>query len=179
MKYIKCLVLSVLLICLLCACAKEENNIKLEISPENKTIIELATQVYSDSQLTSIVQYEGNIDELSQVYSIDCLRRIQNGYRVSYLGDHSVASVSFDNDGDKITSNIYKLSLMSYDFKSLNSSDTLDDVKKIDANGEFIFLYTGRNDVPEISKHYTKDGYIIHIEYNGNNQIESITYELI
>lgn len=169
MKYIKCLVLSVLLICLLCACAKEENNIKLEISPENKTIIELATKVYSDSQLTSVVGFEGNIDELSHVYSIDCLRKTQNGYRASFLGDQSAASVFFDSDGNKIKSNVNKLSLMSCDFDSLNSFNTLDDVKKIDVNGEFIFLCTGRNDVPEISKHYTKDGYIIHIEYNENN----------
>ena len=68
---------------------------------------------------------------------------------------------------------------MSYDFESLNSTKTLDDVKKIDPNGEFLFLYTGRNDVPKISTHYTKDGYIILIEYEDNNQIVDITYELI
>jgi hypothetical protein len=179
MNYIKCLVLPLLLICLLCSCMKGENDLKLEISPENKSINELATQVYSDSQLTSIARFEGNIDELGQVYSIDCLRRTQNGYRASFLGYYSVAIVFFDNDGYKITSNVYKISLMSYDFESLNSTKTLDDVKKIDPNGEFLFLYTGRNDVPKISTHYTKDGYIILIEYEDNNQIVDITYELI
>lgn len=179
MKYIKCVVLCTTLICLLCACTKGDNNLLVETSPENKTIIELATQVYSNSQLTTIAQFEGTINELSQAYSIDCVRSTQNGYRVSFLGEQSVAIIQFNNDGDKIIGNVHKLSLMSCDYEWQSSLKTLDDIQKIDPNGEFLFLYAGRNDIPKISSHYTKDGYIVIIEYNDNNQIVNITQELI
>ena len=68
---------------------------------------------------------------------------------------------------------------MSCDYEWQSSLKTLDDIQKIDPNGEFLFLYAGRNDIPKISSHYTKDGYIVIIEYNDNNQIVNITQELI
>ena len=49
----------------------------------------------------------------------------------------------------------------------------------IDPNGEYLFLYTGRNDTPKVSSHYTKDGYLITIEYDVSNVIISINEELI
>ena len=50
----------------------------------------------------------------------------------------------------------------------------LSDVQTIDPEGEYLFLYTGRNDVPKVSTHYTTDGFVITITYDKNNVIEKI-----
>ena len=65
------------------------------------------------------------------------------------------------------------------DFDKLVKGQSLDEVRAIDPNGEYLFLYTGRNDAPKVSSHYTKDGYLITIEYDVSNVITSINEELI
>ncbi len=55
----------------------------------------------------------------------------------------------------------------------------LEEVRAIDPDGEYLFLYTGRNDVPKVSSHYTKDGYLITIEYDESNAVVSVEQELV
>ena len=100
-------------------------------------------------------------------------------YRVSYLGHGSIAVFLFDSSGNKIWGNTYSTQLLKSDFDGLVKGQSLDEVKAIDPNGEYLFLYTGRNDTPKVSSHYTKDGYLITIEYDVSNVIISINEELI
>ena len=62
---------------------------------------------------------------------------------------------------------------------SLTKDHSLDEVMQIDPYGEYLFLYTGRNDLPRESFHYTKDGYIVCLEYDLENQICKITKFLL
>lgn len=179
MKYAKCIVLFILSLCLLCECAKGENNLKIKMSLPDKKVTELVSKTYNDTQLTNIVQYEGTMAELNTQYPIECIRKTGDFYRVSYLGNSSIVVLIFDNAGNKICGDVHGMILKQSDFTSLVNGQSLEDVQRIDPYGEYLFLYTGRNDIPRISNHYTKDGYLITIEYDKDNNILSLRNELI
>lgn len=79
----------------------------------------------------------------------------------------------------KILGSIYNCRKIKSDFGELKKGQTLENVQKIDPQGEYLFLYTGRNDTPKISSHYTKDGYLITIQYDDSGTIIDIAEELI
>ena len=168
-----------ILLCVLSACNKGECDLEIKISSPDKNLTELASKSYSNSQLLTIVEFEGTMVELNEQYPIECMRKIGNTYRVSYLGIDSVTVIVFDNNKHKIFGNVYSLFLSKTDFNSLDVGKVLNDVQKIDPNGEYLFLYTGRNDIPKISTHYTKDGYLYTITYDAKNVIVDIDCELI
>ena len=153
----------------------------METSSLNKTLIDLATKTYDDSELLEVTQFSGSIKELGFQYPIECLREDGGLYRVSYLGSENehIAVLWFDNSGNKVLWRIHGTRLINSDFEELSKGDVLEDVRDIDPNGEYLFLYTGRNDTPRISYHYTKDGYLIAIEYDVSNSIININKTLI
>ena len=168
-----------ILLFLLCSCAKGGNDLKIETSPSDKSLIDLASKIYDEPQLLELAKFNGSIDELNTQYPIECLREDNGTYRVAYLGIGSIAVLLFDNYGNRYWGNIYDTQLLKSDFEVLTKGQLLEEVRKIDPNGEFLFLYTGRNDTPKVSSHYTKDGYLITIEYDSSNNIISINEELI
>ena len=167
------------LLFLLCSCAKGGSDLKIETSPSDKSLIDLASKIYDEPQLSELVKFNGLIDELNAQFPIECLREDNGTYRVAYLGDGSIAVLLFDNYGNKFLGNIYNTQLLKSDFEGLTKGESLEEVRKIDPNGEYLFLYTGRNDTPKVSSHYTKDGYLIAIKYDASNNILSINEELI
>lgn len=160
------------------SCSVKSNSMNREISPSDKTIIDLNTKIYSETELLEITKFNGSIDDLNKVYPIECLRRINCGYRISYLGEKKIAVIIF-NDSDIMTSKCYDVHLSKSDFYGIETGKMLTDVQSMDPKGEYLFLYTGRNDTPKISTHYTTDGYLITITYNNSNEIVSIKEELI
>ena len=150
-----------------------------KISSLDENIVESASIIYDDLQLWEIVQFNESISKLDSQYPIECLREHNQSYRVSYLGDKKVVILIFDDSGNKILGNIYNMQKLKSDFEELIVGQPLQYVQKIDPHGEYLFLYTGRNDIPKISTHCTKDGYLITIEYDDSNTIISITEELI
>lgn len=171
--------ISIISLFLLYSCAKKGSNLKTEISPPDRSLIDLASQIYDEPQLSELAKFNGLIDELNAQYPIECLREDNGTYRASYLGDGSIAVLLFDDTGNSLLGKIYRTHLLKSDFDRLVKGQTLEEVKIIDPNGEYLFLYTGRNDTPKISTHYTKDGYLITIEYDVSNIIISINEELI
>lgn len=167
------------LLLLLCSCDGDENCMNVKISPSEKSLFDLATKIYEDSQLLELVKFSGKINELNNQYPIECLRNINGVYRASYLGDGSVAVLLFDDSGNRLSGNIYSTQLLTSDFDGLAKGQLLSEVRAIDPNGEYLFLYTGRNDTPKVSSHYTKDGHLITIAYDASNVIISINEELI
>ena len=168
-----------ILLFLLCSCAKGGSYLKIEISPSDKSLIDLASKIYDEAQLLELAKFNGSIDELNAQYPIECLREDNGMYRVSYLGDGSIAIFLFDGSGNRFFGSTYSTQLLKSDFDGLVKGQSLDEVRAIDPNGEYLFLYTGRNDTPKVSSHYTKDGYLITIEYDVSNVIISINEELI
>ena len=152
---------------------------KVKISPSDKSLIDLVSKTYDDMQLLEIAQFNGSINELSIQFPIECLRCHNGKYRVSYLGIEKVAILVFDDSGNKILGNIYNTVKLKSDFGGWIKGQSLEDIQKIDPHGEYLFLYTGRNDTPKMSSHYTKDGYLITIQYDDSGTIIDIVEELI
>lgn len=169
----------VLSLFILFACSEGDAKMEVEISPTNKNIIELSSQIYNKEQLMDIVAHEGSLKELSVQYPVECIRQIQGYYRIAYLGNDMVAILMFNQAGDRVLANTHILGSLKCDFSNLKVGNSLSDAQIIDPNGEYLFLYTGRNDIPRTSSHYTKDGYLITIEYDLSNTITSIREELI
>ena len=139
----------------------------------------MASKTYDETDLSELAEFNGLLNELNTKCPIECLRKDNGVYRVSYLGDGRIAVLLFDSSGNKILGNTYRTQLLKSDFNGLAKGQSLDAVRAIDPNGEYLFLYTGRNDTPKESLHYTKDGYLITIQYDASCSIISINEELI
>jgi len=172
-----CIVLCVFV--LLTSCQEGNTQVNINMSPENENLVDLATVIYDSEELKNILSFTGSVEELNKDYPIYCIRKISFGYRVTYLGDESIAVLLFNDLGNRLLGNIYGIDLLKSDFDGLVKGQSLNEVRAIDPNGEYLFLYTGRNDTPKTSSHYTKDGYLITIEYDVSNVIISIDKELI
>lgn len=168
-----------ILLLLLCSCAKGGSDLKIETSPSDKSLVDLASKIYEETELLELMKFSGSLNELNIKYPIECLREDNGMYRVSYLGDESVVIFLFDGSGNRLFGSTYSTQLLKSDFDKLVKGQSLDKVRAIDPNGEYLFLYTGRNDTPKVSFHYTKDGYLITIEYDVSNVITSINEKLI
>ncbi len=169
----------IVMLFLLCSCTKGGINLPIEISQPNKTIVDLASKTYNETELSELAKFNGSLTELNIKYPIECLREDNGMYRVSYLGDESIVILLFDSSGNKVLGSTYNSQLLKSDFDGLVKGQSLDEVRAIDPDGEYLFLYTGRNDTPKISSHYTNDGYLITIEYDVSNIIISINEKLI
>lgn len=179
MKIIKNLFLLLVIISLFCSCSKPEGNLEIEISSENKTTFELSSKVYSNTELSEIISFKGNIKDFCKIHTIDCVRSVDLGYRISFVGNQSIGIIIFNKNGDRIFSGIYELMPKNSSYETLKLSKTLGEVQKADPNGVYSFLYTGRNDIPKTSEHYSSDGYLTSIEYDNENNVVSIAKELI
>lgn len=169
----------IVMLFVMCSCAKGGSDLNIEISPPDKSLVDLASKIYDETELLELTKFNGSLNELNIKYPIECLREDNGMYRVSYLGNGSIAIFLFDNSGNRLFGSTYITQLLKSDFDGLVKGQSLDEVKAIDPDGEYLFLYTGRNDTPKVSSHYTKDGYLITIEYDVSNVIISINNELI
>lgn len=140
---------------------------------------------YTDAELSEISEFSGTKEDILSQYPTDYIQTIpienidnasdvQDSYQVIYRGETKILLYLFDASGNKISSQFYNTQLAKKSFDSLSQGQTLSDVQIIDPNGEYLFLYTGRNDLPRVSSHYTTDGFIIIISYDNNNIITSI-----
>ena len=179
MRLIKYFSLVLVILMLFASCAEGESDLKITISPPDKSLVDLASKMYDETQLSEISGFQGSINAINTKYPVECLREDNGTYRVSYLGDGEIAVLLFDNSGNRLWGNVYSTRLFKSDLDSLKKGQSLDDVRAMDPNGDYLFLYTSRNDTPKVSYHYTKDGYLIAIEYDVSNVIIGIKEELI
>ncbi len=173
------LIFIIVMLLVICSCTKGGSDLNIEISPPDKSLVDLASKIYEETELLELMKFSGSLNELNIKYPIECLREDNGMYRVSYLGDESVVIFLFDGSGNRLFASTYSTQLLKSDFDKLVKGQSLDKVRAIDPNGEYLFLYTGRNDTPKVSSHYTKDGYLITIEYDVSNVITSINEKLI
>ena len=140
---------------------------------------------YSDEQLSVIAGLSVTKDKLMEQYPTTYIQTasiVQNdgsaatdAVQLSYRGETKVLRLVYDSaSGSKILSHFYNVACSKKEFDTLAIGQHLDDVQKIDHEGEYLFLYAGRNDVPKASTHYTTDGFVITITYDNNNLIEKI-----
>lgn len=169
----------ILAVCLLCACAGGGDVQSATASPPDMSLVDLATTVYTDEALRDILQFDGTFRELDAKYPVECARSVSGSLRVAYQGNTQVALLLFDDNGGKLAGRVCNAVCARSDFDPLTRGSSLEDVQRIDPGGEYLFLYTGRNDTPRESTHCTRDGYLITIEYDSENAISGITIERI
>lgn len=162
-----------------CSCFKGGSDLKFELSPPDKSLNELANTIYDKSQLLEIAMFTGTLGELDAQYPIECIRKDKNTYRVTYLGHESVSVLVFDDSGNKLFGKTYCTKMFKHDFSDLTEGKSLEEVRELDPNGEYLFLFTGRNDIPKVSYHYSRDGYLISIKYDAMYHVIDIKEELI
>ncbi len=181
MRFIKyfSLIPVILILLVSCSCSNGESDLKMEMFPSDKSLVDLVSKIYDETQLWELARFKGSMKEINTKYPVECLREKNNTYRVSYLGDGNIAVLLFDDSGNRLFGNVYRTQLLKSDFDNLKKGQLLEEVRAIDPNGEYLFLSTGRKDAPKVSSHYTKDGYLITIEYDVSDVIISIKEELI
>lgn len=179
MQHIKILLFFGILISILIACTGGDQLMEIAITPVEANINDVIFDEYSESTLQKICALKGNIHKYNREYPIECARNSINGYRVVYRGSSHMALIWFDADGEKIHAQLVELQHAAADFMEIELGETLETVRSTYPEGVYLFLYTGRNDTPRISSHYTVDGYIVYISYDVNYVVESITTELI
>lgn len=156
------------------------NQLGFDVAPPDKSLIELASRTYEKPQLSEIAAFDGSIGELHAQYPIECIKEDSGGYRVSYLGDGSIAVLLFDELGNCLLGNLYGARRLKADFDGLEKDASLEDVRAIDPDGVYLFLETLKEDMPKASsRHCTRDGYLITIEYDASYAIMRIKEELI
>ena len=187
MKKLKIISFVVVIICLLCSCGKKENepfDIEKCVSP-NKNINRMFLKKYSQDEIEKIRKFDGTIEELNKEYPIKCVRKYVDNeyygtyYRISYLGEKSIGQVWYYADTEEFQVWRYNYSCPKRNFKKFKVGTHLDEVMETDPDGDYIFLYTGMTDAPKTSEHYTKDGYLITIDYDDDCKITKINEELI
>lgn len=161
---------------LLCACVTPKN-VDVKPSPDEFNIMDSATQQYTYDELVSIANYTGGIDQYASTYPMECIRQKGVTYRLAYRGESHVAVIYFDATGTKTLGRVYTASTPVSELNSVMRK-TLEDVREIDPNGDYIFLYTGRND-DRTSIHYTSDGFVVRITYDEKHVVVDIETELI
>ena len=162
------------------AYAEETPSVDFETSPDDKTVFDLSTRVYDEGQLHKIENFKGPIEKLDEEYPVECIRALQDGtYRVSYLGEESVVSVWLDKYGDTDYAKIFSVKLSKSDFDGLSRGASFDEVRELDPDGDYSFIYSNTYVPQNISYHYTKDGYLITITYDDALTITDISVGLI
>ena len=177
-KIVQCLLIT-MMTCFLCSCSKGDGNLNIELSPKDRSLFDIASDIYDESELSEIVKFYGSINELNEKFPIECLREDQGVLRVSYRGEDNIAVILFDTSGNYVLGRIHRVERESADFDGVGLGESLQKIREIDPSGEYLFLFTGRNDTPKVSSHYTKDGYFITLEYDTSNKIISIKKQLI
>ncbi len=62
----------------------------------------LASKKYDNTELESIIQFQGNMEKLGELYPLECVRKVGDDYRISFLGDDRVAIIICDKHGEKL-----------------------------------------------------------------------------
>ena len=176
MRIIFCIFITVL-VCSFSCCNSIQNERLVSNVNNNQSIV--SNTLYTDSDLEHIIQFKGSYAELDKIYPIEYEHISMGVQRVVYYGQSSIAIVMFTSDQICISGRLVQNLKPKSVFNQLEIGRSLETVRAIDRDGEFLFLYTGRNDLPRISTHYTSDGYVITVAYTDDNIIEGIQVDAL
>ena len=142
---------------------------------------------YSDEELNTIASFEGKSDELETLYLpthssiVNCTPSGQMsnivGFRhLVYYGKNKVLVASYHfQDRTKASAEYYPVQFPKTYFDSISIGNTMEDVKKLDPEGEYIETEAYHSNYA--SYHYTADGFVINILYRQNKEILKISVE--
>ena len=80
-KYFFLIFLTVMLL-MICSCTKGGSDLNIEISPPDKSLVDLASKTYDETELLELMKFDGLLNELNVKYPIECLRKDNGMYRI-------------------------------------------------------------------------------------------------
>ena len=146
-----------------CGCGNEtlfyikENEDKV-FPPENVII-------YSYEQLEQIVALDYSKEALQSQYPTTFEYQKGLEYQALYFSDEAVAVIRF-YEGEYRSGKIYGSKNSKDEFACLSVGTSFSEVRALDPDGDYWFLYTGRGDLKKVSYHYTNDWHVVAIAYN-------------
>ena len=133
---------------------------------------------YSDEQLERINQENAlrrdSISDLEKTCDVQYVDKDSPDRIAVVTGETQVLVIHFNEDGKMQSQEMRPVSPASAEFEALSAKDPINSVMEIDSNAQYGFLFSGRNDSPRLSYHYTRDGYCIEITYDDNYEIANI-----
>ena len=133
---------------------------------------------YSDEQLQQINQNnilnDASLSDLEKKCDVQFLDGDSPEKTAVVTGETQALVIHYDEDGKLQFQKTYSLIPSSKDFDGLSENESINSVMAIDPTGDYGVLYTGRNDTPRLSYHFTQDGYCIEVSYDSNNNITGI-----
>ncbi len=140
----------------------------------DNNIKSIPSTIYDETDLDNIVNSNMSLRDLNNAYPVEHIKEENGVSRVVFIGNDHIAVLVYDNLGNKLLGKKYEIRLHKSDFIKLSKGMPIEKVMDIDPHGEYLFFETGRNDIPKQSTHFTKDGYIIIIEYDNMFRIKKI-----
>lgn len=181
------------LICLLCVfsilalsgCSMNRSNETLQTQDAGSAAAtgdklhdpQFARRQYTDEELDEIQAafQRSQYNREDTVASYDPLF-LDNGAQnvAGFFGRTKLLLCYFDADGALLGAQENEYSVQSAEFDAIAVGNSLQDVIAVDPNGSYLFLHTGRNDLPHTSTHYTPDRQEIVITYDENDAVQEV-----
>lgn len=165
------------------ACAQKTPDAPAVSDPEANAF-DLIQHVYTDTELDEIdaQAQELTLKELHARYPVECVRDAGDGSDCCvcyYASEDRLLSLYFDADGNyvAILNRMHPL-LSDEEADMIQIGESVSDIRERLPDGDYLFLYTGRSDVPRNSVFYTCSGYRIIVRYDDDMKVSSIVKEL-
>ncbi len=132
---------------------------------------------YTDNELDDIhTDFTHSKYSLSEAVVLFDAKSPENSTKneIAFFGETRLLVCYYDVDGVFLGSLKKLYSIESVKFDSITVGSSLQDVIALDPNGSYLFLYTGRNDLPKVSMHYTLDKQEVVITYDENNVVQEV-----
>ena len=139
-------------------------------------ITKMGVKTYDNETLEQIAAYEDSYQKLNATFPGGTTKIAGDSYRVSYLGEGSVAVLVFDSMGTRISGHVFATTCTRADLSGIAVGDSVEQVQEVHPDG--LYMYTDSLQQFASSAHYTGDGFLVTIKYE-NDLITEITTELI
>lgn len=139
-------------------------------------IMDLVTNEYKYSSVTSFLNKDPNVNELNSKFKNNFYKYFLDMYYTVIKTDEGMLIVYFDtNMRLEGWSKISFSENSTYEsLKSLSKNISLYDVLKLDPNGNYPFIYSGWSGYPRMSYHFFKNGTVYLIQYDSLDKVISI-----
>ena len=178
MKMFNICLIALLLFVSLSACNNETHNMNNQMpmgddpnpTGVNSDISEMfpmdKVETYTQEQLEAIVQLDCSMDELQKQCPTNYVYKIHKECRFLYFGKDSVGVIRYI-DGRLRESKIYGCSNIKKTFEEIQIGTSFKEIRTMDPNGDYWFLYLERRDFAKSSYHFTSDRYVVRIDYDN------------
>ena len=177
-RFMKRITLAVILIAvMLCfnSCAND-NKQTLDIVESDVSSLGLIKNEYKYSSVSKFLDKKPSIDQLNKKYKNGFYKRLSNLYYTVIGTEEGPIIVYFDTD---MSFNNWEKISFSEDsacesLKNVNKGSSVEEVRKLDPNGSYPFLYSSWTEYPKVSYHIFENGMVYLIHYDSSSKVLGI-----